>query len=137
MGNEKLLKAGLKTTIQRTAILEFLESSTEHPSAEMVYLHINKIYPSITLSTVYNTLEVFVEKKIVTKVFSLDGKARYDAQMYKHHHLYINETGEIIDIFDEDLNKIMTDYLNKNKISGFSIDDFHIEFTGKKQIINT
>ncbi len=132
MGTDKLTEAGLKSTIQRTAILDFLEQSDEHPSAELVYNHIHKIYPTITLSTIYNTLEIFVEKNIISKIFTLDGKARYDAKMKKHHHLLDTESGEIIDVFDEDLNIIMQNYLANKTISGFHIDDFNIAFTGKK-----
>ena len=131
MGYDKLIKAGLKTTVQRAAILDYMEKTTEHPSAEMVYKEINKKYPSITLSTIYNTLETFVEKKIITKVFSLDGKARYDARMEKHHHLFDKKTGEIVDVFDENLNHIMNDYLKKYSKKDVEIDDFHIDFTGR------
>lgn len=131
MGYEKLATAGLKTTIQRVAVLDFLEKTEVHPSAEIVYEEINKKYPSITLSTIYNTLEIFVEKNIINKVFTLDGKARYDARMQKHHHLYDKESGKIIDIFDEELNNIMNKYLSEKKHKNIEIDDFQIDFTGK------
>lgn len=131
MGNEKIIQSGLKLTIQRSAILEFLENTIEHPSAEVVYNHIHKQFPSITLSTVYNTLESFVEKKIICKIFSLDGKSRYDAKVMKHHHFYDKNTGQIIDIYDEELNNIMSEYVSQKKMEKITIEDFHIDFTGK------
>lgn len=131
MGYEKLTEAGLKTTVQRMAILEYLEKSDEHPSAEMVHNYISEKYPTVTVSTVYNTLETFVEKKIINKVFTIQGKARYDAKMYKHHHLFDKNTGEFIDLFDEELNDLISDYLQNKKSDNFQIEDFQINFTGK------
>lgn len=131
MSYEKIIEAGLKTTVQRIAILEFLEKSNGHPSAEMVFNHITKKYPTITLSTVYNTLEKFVEKKIINKVFTMQGKARYDAKKQKHHHLFDKDTGEFIDFFDEGLSNLVANYLKKNKYPDFKIEDFQINFTGK------
>lgn len=131
MGIEKLTEAGLKTTIQRVAVLDFLENTIEHPSAEVVYKAIHEKYPSITLSTIYNTLEKFVETGIINKVFTLDGKARYDARMKKHHHLYDKNSGKIVDIFDEELNEILTKYIENKNLKKFEINDFQIDFTGK------
>ncbi|MBN2776960.1 MAG: transcriptional repressor [Bacteroidales bacterium] len=131
MGFEKIINAGLKTTVQRIAILDFLENSDVHPSAEMVFNYITEKYPTVTLSTVYNTLEKFVENKIINKVFTIQGKARYDAKNEKHHHLFDKNTGEFIDVFDDGLNDVVEKYLKEHKISNFKIDDFQINFTGK------
>ncbi len=131
MGYDKLTKVGLKVTIQRIAILDCLENSNEHPNAEMVFNKIHQKYPSITVSTVYNTLEKFVEKKIIKKVFTLDGKARYDAKTEKHHHLYDIDTGEIIDIYDKNLNKTIEKFLKKFNNKKYLIEDYQIDFTGK------
>jgi Fur family peroxide stress response transcriptional regulator len=131
MGYEKLTEAGLKVTIQRMAILEYLENTKTHPSAEMVYNEIKKKYPNVTISTIYNTLEIFVQKGIVEKIFTLQGKARYDAQLEKHHHFYDKENGEIIDIYDEGLNKLIEEYLQKKKFKNLKIETYHIDFTGK------
>ncbi|MBN2777034.1 MAG: transcriptional repressor [Bacteroidales bacterium] len=130
MGTEKLTESGLKMTIQRVAVLEFLEKSEEHPSAETVYNAIHEKFPSITLSTIYNTLETFVENGIISKVFTLDGKARFDAKMQKHHHLYDKKSGKIVDIFDEELNSMMTKYISDKHLKNFDIEDFQIDFTG-------
>ena len=131
MGVEKITEAGLKMTVQRMAILNYLEKSNEHPSAEMVYGYIQQKYPTVTLSTVYNTLEKFVEKGIIAKVFTLQGKARYDARLEKHHHLFEKKTGKIIDIFDEDLNTTLSEYIKNNTSENIKIDDFEINFIGE------
>jgi len=131
MGYKKIIDAGLKTTVQRLAILEYLEQSDEHPSAEMVYNNISKKFPTVTVSTIYNTLEKFVEKNIITKVHTLQGKARYDAKMNKHHHLFDKKSGELVDVFDEELNKLVSNYLQNNSITNYEIEDFQINFTGK------
>ncbi len=132
MGYEKLEQAGLKVTIQRMAILEFLENTKIHPSAEMVFNEIKKKYPRVTLSTIYNTLETFVENNIINKVFTLEGKARYDGATEQHHHFYDKTSGEIIDIYDEELNKIIQEYIENKKLKNIEIDEYQVDFIGKK-----
>jgi Fur family peroxide stress response transcriptional regulator len=57
-------KAGLKEkgillTIQRSAILEFLQDNTHHPTADEIYQSLRRIYPALSRATVYNTLDLF------------------------------------------------------------------------------
>jgi len=130
MGYEKLSDAGLKVTVQRITILDFLENTKSHPSAEIVYEAINKKFPSITLSTVYNTLEKFVEKGIIKKVFTTEGKARYDGNIDKHSHLIDNESGEIVDFSDTELNEKIENYLKEKNIPNFIISDIDIHIIG-------
>ncbi len=132
MGYEKITKAGLKLTIQRMAILEYLENTEIHPDADTVYQEIHKRFPNITISTVYNTLETFVKHNIINKVLTPEGKSRYDAKTESHHHLIDEENKKIYDIFDEELDKIIEEYLKNKKYSGYEIEKFKINFVGKK-----
>ena len=56
-GTEKYRNVGLKLTPQRLAILNYLEGNKEHPSAEDVYKAVSRKFPTMSLATVYNTLE--------------------------------------------------------------------------------
>ena len=131
MGYERITEAGLKLTIQRMAILEYLENTDEHPSAEMVYENIKKRFPSITLSTVYNTLETFVKHNIINKVSTTDGKARYDGRIEKHFHFFDKKTGKIIDIQDDRLKDLIEEYFSQKSYPHLKIDDFQINLTGE------
>lgn len=134
MGYEKLEQAGLKVTIQRMAILDYLETTLDHPTADMVFNEIKKKYPRVTLSTIYNTLETFVENNIIAKVYTLEGKARYDGHIEKHHHFYDKTTGKIFDIYDEELNSLINEYLKNKKNDNFQISDYQVDFIG--EIVN-
>jgi len=66
-----LSSAGLKATVQRLIILDALSDNYNHPTAENIYKKIKKEYPSISLSTVYNTLEIFRKHGLVRIVNTL------------------------------------------------------------------
>lgn len=131
MGYDKLEQAGLKVTIQRMGILDYLETTLEHPTAEMVFNEIKKKYPRVTLSTIYNTLETFVENKIIAKVFTLEGKARYDGHIEKHHHFYDKTSCKIFDIYDEELDSLIKNYLKNKKNDNFQINEYQVDFIGE------
>jgi len=96
---------GLKMTIQRLAILEYLINTKTHPSAEMVYKYLQKKYPTITLSTVYNTLETLVKKGIIKKIPTFSGISRYDADTTPHIHFVSGHDKNLTieDVHDQDL----------------------------------
>lgn len=77
---------GLQVTYQRLAVYQALYYSKEHPSAELVYLHVKKRFPMISLGTVYKTLERFHEVGLIQKVSPLTDVARYDAMTAPHIH---------------------------------------------------
>lgn len=58
----KLKKRHIKNTPQRQVILAYLMSSKEHPSIEMIYSYVKENGFSVSLATVYNTLELFMDK---------------------------------------------------------------------------
>jgi len=78
---------GLSVTPQRLAIYQALITSPRHPSAEDIYKRIRRHYPTISLATVYKTLETFEREGFISKVTPLHETARYDANRTRHHHL--------------------------------------------------
>ncbi len=105
---KKLLhSSSYKLTPQREATVRvLLENEEDHLSAEDVYLLVKEKYPEIGLATVYRTLELLTELKIVDKVNFGDGVARYDlrkeGENHFHHHLVCIECGSVEEI-QEDL----------------------------------
>ena len=61
--------AALKHSRQRDAIREFLMTRTDHPTADVVYQHIRKVYPNISLGTVYRNLSLLASIGEITKSF--------------------------------------------------------------------
>lgn len=128
---EALSRAGLKATQQRLVIYQCLMSSC-HPTAEDIFEQVRPDNPSISLGTVYKTLETLVESKLVEKVPVSEGKMRYDARMDAHNHIYCTNTGEIIDFQDSELEKLIRDYLAAKNIKNLVIQNFNLQIRGSK-----
>lgn len=103
----------LKKSKQRDAILTFLESRTDHPSADMIYSHMREIMPNISLGTVYRNLGVLCELGQIIKL-PCDGKTdRYDANTSTHYHFICQNCGKVLDL-DMDSIDFIKDLASKN-----------------------
>lgn len=134
MANRDIIKIltdnNLRITPQRTAVLEVMYTLDNHPSADYIIDFLRLNFPHITLSTVYKILDVFVEKGIITRVKTEDGIMRYDYVNEKHHHLYCTETERIENYYDEELDKLLENYMKKKTIPNFKIKDIRLQITG-------
>ena len=61
----RLKSHGYKVTHQRLVVLDYLQRSREHPSAEVIYSDLKERYPTISLATIYNTLEMLTKVGLV------------------------------------------------------------------------
>lgn len=135
MANKEVIRIltenGLKVTPQRTAVLEVVMNLNNHPTADYIAQYLRLNYPHIPIGTVYKILEKFVEKGIIKRVKTDNDLFRYDAIKEKHHHLYCNESDRIEDYYDEEINKIISEYFSRKKIPDFTIEDFRLQIVGK------
>lgn len=84
---------------QRSAILGNLRARYDHPTADMIYADMRKIFPSISLGTVYRNLSLLCENKAIIKIgVSSDGKERYDAHLEPHSHFFCENCGTVYDV---------------------------------------
>lgn len=88
----------LRCTPQRRAIYDALRETSAHPTAEALHRKVLEQQESVSLATVYNTLDTLAAHGLVQKIPSEDGCCRYDANIEQHLHLKIAETGEIRDV---------------------------------------
>lgn len=90
LSDEKIAKClsehGLRVTPQRISVYRFLRENPIHPSADTVYRHIVKKYPSFSRTTVYNTLNALVESGLIITVKLDDKEQRYDGNAEFHGH---------------------------------------------------
>ena len=100
--------AGTKFSRQRQCILDYLLNTKEHPTAEMVYLHVRQEYPHISLGTVYRNLNLLAEQKQIKKLYCGDGCERFDGDMKFHHHFICRHCGRILDLEMESFDHINT-----------------------------
>jgi Fur family peroxide stress response transcriptional regulator len=84
---EILRDHGTKVTPQRAAILRAVESSRRHPDVDAVYRVVSREYPNISRDTVYRTLAMMEEKRIIGSVLFVGNAKRYDPVTARHHHL--------------------------------------------------
>jgi Fur family transcriptional regulator, iron response regulator len=89
---------GVKATRQRLAIAQVLFARHQHLSADQIMGLVNGLGAGLSKATVYNTLKLFVEKRLVREVIVDPEKVYYDSNIDPHFHLFDTQTGEITDI---------------------------------------
>ncbi len=95
---ERLRRAGLRVTAARLAVLSLLGSERRHPTAEQVHATLHPAHPSLSLSTVYGTLDAFVRAGLCRRVRSGDGRMRVDGTAVEHDHAVCRGCGRIFDV---------------------------------------
>ncbi|WP_215223347.1 Fur family transcriptional regulator [Echinicola shivajiensis] len=126
----KISSGGLKFTHQRMVIYEAVSQTHSHPTAEWVYEQVKGNNPSISLGTVYKTLDTFVNAKIIQKFIDTNGVMRFDAVLEAHSHLYDKETNEIRDYHNHQLEALIKEFFEKNKIKDFEVEDIEVVLKG-------
>ncbi|HEX5415182.1 MAG TPA: Fur family transcriptional regulator [Chloroflexota bacterium] len=95
----RLQASGHRLTPQRLALVDLLASDTSHPSAEQVYSRLKAQYPTISLATVYNTLEMLVTLGEALPLDLNDGCTRYDVlRPSAHPHVICRRCGMVADL---------------------------------------
>ena len=126
-----LIQNGLKVTPQRIAILEVILALDNHPDVDAITEYLRMTHPGIALTTIFRTLETFTKKGIIKKVLTDNDSMRYDAIPERHHHLYCSESDRIEDFYDDELNRLLEDYLKRKKIPNFKIEDMKLQIIGR------
>jgi Fur family peroxide stress response transcriptional regulator len=109
-----LRKEGFRITPQRIAIVGYLLKTEDHPSAEHIHKTIQKKYPMVSLSTVYKTLDLLKEKKLVNEI-EVKGETRFDAHTDEHINLVCMNCGKIDDVDEDSLKEIQSRAAKKSK----------------------
>ena len=114
----------IRPSYQRVKIFEYLIVNKNHPTVDMIYKSLSPEIPTLSKTTVYNTLNLFVEKKIAIVILVEENEARYDADTSIHGHFKCEECGAVIDIV-LDIEKLELPQLDK-----FQINEHHLYFKG-------
>ena len=89
---------GVTPTRQRLIISEVLFDKRQHVSAEQILARVAQKDKSVSRATVYNTLNSFVDKKLIKALVIDKSKVFYDTNVSSHHHVYNVDTGEVVDV---------------------------------------
>jgi Fur family transcriptional regulator, peroxide stress response regulator len=118
-----LKRMGFKLTPQRMAIVGYLEGNESHPAALDIHRALLPEYPSLSLATVYNTLETLVKAGLLRELSVARDKSNYDPDTSSHSHAYCTRCGRIFDVRDSGVNA-------NTGIPGFTVTDVRTVFYG-------
>ena len=116
---------GVSPTPQRIAVAEAVLHAKAHPSADDIWGIVRRQWPTLSRTTVYNTLKSLRDRDHVLELAIDGGKRRYDPETIRHHHLICTECRKIVDIYVEfDLS------VPEAERDGFDIAGNHVDFYG-------
>lgn len=124
---EYLQNYNIKPSVQRIAIMDYLLKHKTHPCIDEIYMALNKQIPTLSKTTVYNTLKLLVEHG-AAKMLTIDEKnACFDGITSFHAHFQCRICGQIIDVPAEDIENPDEKQLKNN---GFIINEAHRYYKG-------
>lgn len=118
----------LKVTPQRLAIFKLLKSQQLHPSAEMIYKALQEEHPTMSLATVYKTLDTFVQHGLIQQLTLDKDSFRYDADISSHPHIQCTKCKKVYDL--PTFNHIEHLENNIEKETGFELSHEQFYFYG-------
>jgi Fur family transcriptional regulator, peroxide stress response regulator len=95
-----LRKKGYRATSQRIAICRFALDSREHPTAERIYREVKRVHPTVSLATVYKTLQVLKELRLVQDLVFAHGETKFDSNVVPHVNVVCLRCGSVSDAHD-------------------------------------
>ena len=126
----KCIKKGVRLTEQRKQIAKVMSAVKDHPDVDELHKRVSELDSKISIATVYRTVKLFEEAGIVAKHDFKGNKARYEQATQEHHdHLIDINTGEIIEFFNEDIEKLQKQVAEK---LGYKLVDHRLELYGSK-----
>ena len=113
---EALKKEGLRFTEQRKFIWDEITSSNDHREAEDIFLSLRKKNINVSRATVYRTIDVLVKNNLVRKLDIGDAPSKYENKIDSHHHdhMICQETGDIIEFYNEELENLQDEIAKKH-----------------------
>ena len=125
MRTVEILKShDVKPTVVRLKVYEYLTAMRNHPTADTVYKALQNEIPTLSKTSVYNTMDTFLEKHLIQAITIEENETRFDADISDHGHFKCTSCGEVYD-FQVDLSSIGTD-LPEN----FTVTERHIYYKG-------
>jgi len=112
-------EAGMNVTPQRIAVYEALVRSEKHPTPEILFKRVKRSMPSLSLATIYKSLDALERLGLVQAVEIDSDSRRYDANMSMHHHLVCTKCRNVIDFYDETLDHVKPSRASRGFIPHF------------------
>lgn len=123
------MEASTKNFRKRSAILNYLQNVTNHPSAEMIFSDLKSEIPDLSMGTVYRNLSLFKQQGLVTSVATVSGVERFDGNTDPHVHFICNNCSAVIDLHQ--LRTPQSLRASAAACVGGKVDSCQLCFTGK------
>lgn len=115
-----------RNTVQKQLIARIVETSCDHPTAEMVYNRAKRELPNISLGTVYRVLNALVEENRAVELSFANAPSRFDKTLHPHAHLCCEKCGKIVDIMYDESKSVDDVLINGRNV----INSANITLTG-------
>ncbi len=109
--SEELILYGIKPSYHRIKIYEYIVNNDIHPTVDTIFKTLSNEIPTLSKTTVYNTLKLFEEQKLIKSVNIEENEIRYDARQEIHGHFKCESCGKIFD-FNYNYNDLKFSGLN-------------------------
>jgi Fur family ferric uptake transcriptional regulator/Fur family peroxide stress response transcriptional regulator len=123
---KRLLNHGIKPSLHRIAIMEYLMLNKTHPTSDTIFNDLNPKIPTLSKTTVYNTVKLLTERKAILSINIDEKNQRYDSNITQHAHFRCRECGVIYDIM---IDKLHVSHSDKTA-EKFVITDTEISYKG-------
>lgn len=123
--HQYLRQFSIKPSVQRSAVMDFLLKNRIHPTIDEIYMALSPSMPTLSKTTVYNTLDLFVERGAVRALAIDERNARYDVDISAHAHFKCKNCGSVHDIFNVD-----PTYFQLPQVGKFKIETVEISYFG-------
>ncbi|KAB3532902.1 transcriptional repressor [Alkaliphilus pronyensis] len=123
-----------KITPQRLAVYHVLRNNKDHPNAEAIFKMLEPNYPTISLATVYKSLELFAELGLIQAINLGENSFRYDPNPKVHPHVICSKCNKVEDLPEEyfdDLKAVVA------KLVNYKVTKQHLTFYGICSDCNT
>ncbi|HEX9621706.1 MAG TPA: Fur family transcriptional regulator [Polyangiaceae bacterium] len=124
----QLSRHGIQPSAQRVAVGEYVLSTDEHPSADRVFTKVKKTLPVLSRATVYNTLNLFVNRGLLRQLVLAEGRVVFDPNLSPHHHFVDEATGRIFDVPWDKLEVKKVGSLEED----FEISEYQVVMRGRR-----
>ncbi|MBK9517748.1 MAG: transcriptional repressor [Anaeromyxobacter sp.] len=124
---EQLRAHGIQPSAQRLAVAEYVLRTLDHPSADEVLARVRGRVPMISRATVYNTLNLLVEKGLLRQFVLAEGRLVFDPHVAPHHHFVDDESGAIHDVPWDAL-----EVRRVEKLQGLDVREYQVVLRGRR-----
>ncbi len=125
---ELLRSRNIQPSAQRVAVGDYVLFTDDHPSADDVWNKVRRTFPMVSRATVYNTLNLFVEKGLLRELVLAEGRVVFDPKTGAHHHFIDERTGRIHDVPWDAL-----EVRNVDSLRGYAVHEYQVVMRGRRK----